>query len=226
MRIGSKLLLAWMLLLLSAVSFAQGADVLAVTGVVKDENGNLLPSITVAEKGSKNMSVTNERGVFALQVKPNATLEFTGVGFEKRELKVSGKTYFTVTMNVEVKSLSDVVVVGYGTQKKANLTGAVDQVSVEVLENRPITRISQALQGTIGNLNITTNTNGGIPSASQNINIRGFTGFGTSGSPLIVIDGIATSGTAALKNLNPSDVESISVLKDQASAAIYGVDGA
>lgn len=226
MRIGSKLLLAWMLLLLSAVSFAQGADVLAVTGVVKDENGNLLPSITVAEKGSKNMSVTNERGVFALQVKPNATLEFTGVGFEKRELKVSGKTYFTVTMNVEVKSLSDVVVVGYGTQKKANLTGAVDQVSGEVLENRPITRISQALQGTIGNLNITTNTNGGIPSASQNINIRGFTGFGTSGSPLIVIDGIATSGTGAFNNLNPSDVESISVLKDQASAAIYGVDGA
>ena len=223
----SKLLLAWMMLFLSALSFAQSGEATLVSGVVKDESGSMLQGITVTEKGTRNAISTNEQGVFSLHVKSaKAVLVLTGIGFEKQEVKTSGNTSFDVVLKSEVKSLSDVVVVGYGTQKKANLTGAVDQVSGEMLEERPITRVSQALQGAIGNLNITTNTNGGTPNATQNINIRGFTGFGTSGSPLIVIDGIATTGTSAFNNLNPSDVESISVLKDQASAAIYGVDGA
>jgi TonB-linked SusC/RagA family outer membrane protein len=220
-----RLLLASMAMFISAMTFGQGST--EIRGLVKDDKGVALSNITVTEKGTTNITKTNAAGEFKIGMKSaNGTLVFSGVGFQSKESNVEEGKIVSIALVNDVKELSDVVVVGYATQKKANLTGAVDQVSGDMLENRPITRVTQALQGTIGNLNITTNTNGGTPNATQSINIRGFTGFGTSGSPLIVIDGIATSGTGAFNNLNPNDVESISVLKDQASAAIYGVDGA
>ncbi len=224
MKIVNRLLLFAVWLSVSLSGMAQSAE--EVTGMVSDASGKPLPGITVTERGTKNSVMTGESGAFKIKTKNGAILLITGVGFESQEVRVNVTEVIKVVLKQEAKALTDVVVVGYGTQKKANLTGSVDQVSGEVLENRPITRVTQGLQGMVANLNITTNTNGGTPNATQNINIRGFTGFGASGSPLIVIDGIATSGTGAFNNLNPNDVESISVLKDQASAAIYGVDGA
>jgi TonB-dependent SusC/RagA subfamily outer membrane receptor len=115
--------------------------------------------------------------------------------------------------------LEEVVVVGYGTQKKVNLTGAVAQVKGEALENRSVTNLGQALQGQVANLNVFQTGSGGSPDAKQSINIRGYTGFGSTGSPLVVIDGIQGGD---INNINMNDVENISVLKDGASAAIYG----
>ncbi len=198
---------------------------ITVKGLVKDEKGMPLVGVSIVVRGTQRGTSTNANGEFTIDANAGEVLDFSIVGYKKGSVKVGSKSNITIQMEVEVAVGSEVVVVGYATQKKANLTGAVDQVSSEILENRPINRLSQGLQGVIGNLNIVTNTNGGTPNATQNVNIRGFTGFGVSGSPLVVIDGIPTSGLSAFNNINPADIESISVLKDQASAAIYGVDG-
>ena len=210
----SKLLLAWMMLFLSALSFAQGSNLPVITGVVKDESGSLLQGITVTEKGTRNMVSTNENGVFSIHVKSsNATLVLTGVGFEKRELNVDGQTSFDVALKGDVKSLSDVVVVGYGTQKKINLTGSVAVVKGAELANRPTATMSQALQGKVSGMNFSAGSFGFEPGAALNLQIRG------QGAPLILVDGIYTSN---INGLNPNDIESVSVLKDAAAAAIYG----
>jgi TonB-linked SusC/RagA family outer membrane protein len=173
--------------------------------------------------------MTDNDGKYSLSV-PNdtAVLVFSYLGFRTQEVKVGGRSVIDVILEDEMESLDEVVVVGYGTVKKANLTGAVDQVKGSVMESRPITSVTQALQGMIANLNITTTTDanygGGAPGAKMNINVRGVTGItGTSGqsaaSPLIVVDGIQGQD---INNVNPDDIESISVLKDAASSAIYG----
>ena len=194
-------------------------------GKVTDDKGNAIPGATILVKGTKKATVSNANGEFTLaNIPDNATIVISNIGFQTQEIPVNGRSKINVTFLPEVSQLENVVVVGYGTQKKVNLTGAVAQVSGKVLENRPITRVSQALQGMVAGLNISTNTGGGAPNATQNINVRGYTGINSSGGtqsggPLIVIDGIQGGDINAL---NPSDVESISVLKDAASTAIYG----
>ncbi len=191
-----------------------------VHGRVVDNNGSPVPGATVMVKGIKKAAITNGNGEFHLSgISDNAVLVVSNIGFQTQEVPVGGKSSLTIKFMPEVSQLENVVVVGYGTQKKVNLTGAVAQVSGKVLENRPITRVTQGLQGMVAGLNITTNTSGGAPNATQNINVRGYTGLGATGSPLIVIDGIQGGDINAI---NPSDVESISVLKDAASTAIYG----
>jgi hypothetical protein len=169
----SKLLFAWMMLFLSVLSFAQGTDLPVVTGVVRDEHGGLLQGITVAEKGTRNMVITNVQGVFSIRVKSaNVTLVLTGVGFEKQELKAAGNTSFDVVLKADVKSLSDVVVVGYGTQKKAKVTGAVATLTMDsVLGDRPVTSLGALLQGATPCLQVTINS--GQPWAGTAWNIRG-----------------------------------------------------
>ncbi|MBV8253901.1 MAG: TonB-dependent receptor [Chitinophaga sp.] len=191
-----------------------------VHGRVVDNTGSPVPGATVMVKGVKKAAITNVNGEFHLSGIPdNAVLVVSNIGFQTQEVPVAGKSSLTIKFLPEVSQLENVVVVGYGTQKKVNLTGSVAQVSGKVLENRPITRISQGLQGMVAGLNITTNTSGGAPNATQNINVRGYTGLNATGGPLVVIDGIQGGDINAI---NPSDVESISVLKDAASTAIYG----
>lgn len=157
-------------------------------------------------------------GNFSIEVPENAVLQVSFIGYILQEIVVKNQRVINVMLKEDTQTLDEVVVVGYGVQKKANLSGAVGVVKNEVLQNRPISNVSSALQGTVANLSITNQS--GAANASPEINIRGFTSI-NGGSPLIIIDGIA-SDSEILNRINPSDIESISVLKDASSAAIYG----
>jgi len=203
-----------------------------VTGIVKNEQGEMLESVTVVgsqgSKGNNKGTQTDGKGYFKFNNLPegnNYTFSFSSVGYETQvlrgyNLKRGGTINLIAQLRKASDSLSQVVVVGYGTQRKVNLTGAVSQVSGEVLSDRPLPNISRGLQGVIPNLNI--EMTDGKPIRSPAYNIRGITSIGTGGSALVLIDGV--SGDPSL--INPNDVESISVLKDAASAAIYGARGA
>lgn len=192
---------------------------LEVRGKVVDENGGPLPGASIKVKGANKGAVTDQNGAFILSdVAENATLEVSFVGYISQEIKASSQN-MVIKLLPKPNELDDVVVVAYGSQRKTRLTGAVAQVTGKDLADRPITRVTQALQGQVANLNISIGGAGGSPNATQGINIRGYTGLGTSASPLIVIDGIQGGD---INSLNPDDIENISVLKDAASAAIYG----
>lgn len=191
-----------------------------ISGTVKDTEGNSLPGVIVTVKGTSIKTATTDDGKFAIQgASTQSTLVFTYIGYDAKEVMVGNATSISVVLKSKNQDLDDVVVVGYGTQKKVNLTGAIAQISGKDLENRPVSRLSQALQGMVGNLNVTTNTAGGAPNATQDLNIRGYTGFGEAGAPLIVIDGVQGGN---INTINADDIENISIIKDAASAAIYG----
>ncbi|WP_432221386.1 SusC/RagA family TonB-linked outer membrane protein [Flavobacterium sp. TMP13] len=188
-----------------------------ITGTVLDEQGLPLPGVNVIKKGSQDGVVTDFDGNFVIDATKGQTLIFSYMGFVNQEIQIKDAKNIKITLISEAQQMNEVVIVGYGSQKKTNLTGSVTQIDAKVLKDRPITRLSQGLQGAIGGLNIV--SNGGDPSATQSINIRGFTGLGSSGSPLIVIDGIQGGD---INSINASDVESISVIKDAAASAVYG----
>jgi len=191
-----------------------------VTGTVTGESGQPLPGVTIVIKGTTQGTVTNTDGEYTLGGIPeDATLVFSFVGMRTQEVVVGNQTTISVMMTEETIGVDEVVVVGYGTQRRVNLTGAVDQVGSEVLENRPVNNITQALQGVVPNLNITLAD--GKPIRTASYNVRGVTSIGQGGSALVLIDGV--EGDPSL--LNPNDIESVSVLKDAASAAIYGARG-
>ncbi|MFV0269120.1 MAG: SusC/RagA family TonB-linked outer membrane protein [Draconibacterium sp.] len=189
----------------------------SVSGKVTDESGTPLPGVTVVVKGTTQGTVTDNDGTYSLSNIPEeAILLFSFVGMRPQEASVGSQTQINVKMHEEAIGLSEVVAVGYGTQRKVNLTGSVGRIDPKEFETRPITNVTQALQGKVPGLLV--NQTGGQPGGEQfKINIRGVSTF-SNNDPLIIVDGIAMS----LVNLNPQDIESISVLKDAASAAIYG----
>ncbi|MDR1225264.1 MAG: TonB-dependent receptor [Tannerella sp.] len=192
-----------------------------VKGTVIDETGEPVIGANIKEKGTTNGIVTDADGKFSLNVADNAVLQISYIGYIAQEiskLPTDGKSLL-ITPIEDTQALDEVVVVGYGTQKKVNLTGAVAQIKGDILENRAVTNLSQALQGQVANLNIAQSSSGGAPGATQSINIRGYTGLGSTASPLVVIDGIQGGD---INSINMNDVENISVLKDAASSAIYG----
>jgi TonB-linked SusC/RagA family outer membrane protein len=196
---------------------------ITVKGVVTDETGLPLPSASIVLKGTANGVISDFDGVYQITFSPSASniLEFSYISFETLSITIKGTG--TLVKNVTLKTsdnqLEEIVIVGFGTKKKENLTGAVSQVGSEVLKSRPILRADQALQGVVAGLNISTDA-GGELDGDLTINIRGVgtIGEGSSGSPLVLIDGIEGN----LSSVNPNDIESISVLKDAASASIYG----
>jgi len=200
------------------VEIGQGID---VTGrVTSEEDGDGLPGVNVILKGTSQGTVTDIDGNYAMEVPDESSiLVFSSVGFVTREIVVGNQAVINMIMSVDVTSLEEIVVVGYGTQKKGNLTGAVDQVSSEVFENRTLTNVTQGLQGVLPNLNI--KLLDGKPNQAPSYNIRGTTSIGQGGDALVLIDGV--EGDPSL--LNPNDIESVSLLKDAASAAIYGARG-
>ncbi len=191
-----------------------------VSGRVMSSAGEYLPGVTVQVKGGGAATKTDINGFFRLSVPENSILEFTYVGYIKEEMSIAGRSSFDVVLKPVDAKMEEVVVVGYGTQKKINLTGAVDQVTPETLKNRPVSNISQALVGAVPNLNI--RMLDGKPTQSPDFNIRGTTSIGQGGSALILIDGVEGDP----RMLNPNDIESISVLKDASSASIYGARAA
>ena len=204
----------------SSVNLFQAPPINEIRGTVTDENGQGLPGVSILIKGTQRGMITDTDGRFTIDVpNGNAVLVFSYVGYQTQEIEVGNNTTLNVILEVDEKSLEEVVVVGYGVQKKANLTGAVDQVSGDNLHNRPIANVSRALQGLIPNLNIS--NSGGSPNAGAGLNIRGTTSI-NGGGPLVLVDNVQMD----INLLNPEDIESITVLKDAASAAIYGARGA
>ena len=189
-----------------------------VNGVVVDATGMPVIGANVMEKGTTNGTITDMDGKFSLEVDKDATLIFSYIGFADQEIKVGNQTRLSITLKEDAEALDEVVVVGFGTQKKVNLTGAVSSVTSEAFENRSVSNVSQALQGSMPGLNIT-QSHGYLDSAPD-INIRGVgtIGEGSSGAPLILIDGMEGD----MNRLNPQDIESVSVLKDAAASSIYG----
>lgn len=195
-----------------------------ITGTVIDEQGIPLPGVSVMIKGTATGTATNFDGEFSMTIAnpENATLVFSFLGYEQQEIAVNSQTTFKVTMMPSPEGLDEVVVVGYGTQNRKQLIGSVAQISSEDIEDRPIAQLRTALAGQMAGVTVTDNTSRpGRPSGS--ISIRGVGSFGASPEALILVDGIPVDN---FNDVNPSDVKTISVLKDASSAAIYGARAA
>ena len=193
-----------------------------VTGHVADASGTPVIGATIMEKGTSNGTITDYDGNFILEVSANATLEVSYIGYKPQEFKnVSGKN-LSIVLKEDTEVLDEVVVVGYGIQKKSDLTGSVSNVKSEKLLERPATTVEQALAGRVAGVNVSTNS--GRPGGRTNIQIRGYSSINASSTPLYVVDGIIWQG-GGLDAINPNDIESIDVLKDASSTAIYGTRG-
>lgn len=208
------------LLLLCLQGFAQERT---VTGTVTSGNDDsFLSGVTVSVKGTDVATQTNDLGTYSISAHKGQTLQFTYVGFVTQEITVGDGNVINVKLSTATNTLSDVVVVGYGTQRKANLTGAVSTVDVKkTFDSKPLNDPTKALQGVVPGLTITYG-NGGL-TTGPSINIRGVGSINGSGRPLILVDNVETSD---LSIINPNDIESISVLKDAASTSIYGARAA
>lgn len=190
-----------------------------VSGTVKDLNGSPIPGATVTIPGTIFGTVTDLEGRFSMSVPAGATIVVSFIGYDSKTIPIGNQTSFEIVLLESTKTLQEVVVVGYGTQQKVNLTGAVGVATSERLENRPIANVGEGLQGVIPNLNIAPRN--GDPASSPVFNIRGFQSI-NGGSPLILVDNVPMD----LNRINPNDIESVSVLKDAAAAAVYGARAA
>lgn len=205
-------------LLIPAALYAQPRE---INGLVKDAaTESPLPGVNVVIRGTTTGTVTNLDGEFTISVAPEDVLIFSFIGFESQEIRVRDRTEINVSLVEEVSELDEVVVIGYGTQRKKLVTGATSQVKGEELEQRNSTSALQALQGQTPGVNITSTS--GQPGEGMKVTIRGLGTIGNA-SPLYIVDGVPTGG---IDYLNPADIETIDVLKDAASAAIYGNRGA
>lgn len=213
-------LLAFSLTLLFLVQTSYANTVQRVNGEVTEASGDPLIGVSVQIKGTTTGTTTDAEGKFSLDV-PNAdaVLSFSFIGYTSQEVRVGSQSFISITMEEDSKALQEVVVVGYGTQEKVNLTGSVGVATAERLESRPIANTAEGLQGVIPNLNV--NLRNGDPSASPEFNIRGFESI-NGGSPLILVDNVPMD----INRINPSDIKSVSVLKDAAAAAVYGARAA
>jgi len=194
-----------------------------VSGVVSDVNGVPIPYVNVLEEGTANGSISDIDGAFSIQVSDanSAQLKFSSIGFLTQSISLEGKTTLRITLKEDVAALEEVVVVGYGTQKKADVTGAVASANLEAFQEAPNTNIVQSLQGSVPGLNIGQVTSAGSTPA---ISIRGRASISGSQDVLIILDGIQYNGS--LSSINPNDIASIDVLKDASSTAVYGAQAA
>lgn len=186
-----------------------------VSGIIKDTKGEPIVGATIIEKGTSNGTITDYDGYFTLSISNNASLEISYIGYQSQTINNIDNNDISITLKEDTEMLDEIVVVGYGTQKKVNVTGAIGIVDNDLLNKRPVTNTAAALQGADPSANITFGT--GSPESGYNINIRGSISL-NSGSPLILADGVEVS----LSQINPNDIESVSVLKDASTCAIYG----
>lgn len=218
-----------------SIAFAQQKT---VTGIISDQNGAPLSNATVRVKGEKMTATTDANGAFKIAVPPNTkTLVVSYVGMDAQEISIEGKTTVLATLNVADTRLNEVVVIGYGTAKRANVTSSISSVTERDLKNIPVAGADQAIQGKVAG--VTVSSNGGQPGGGVSVRVRGITSV-NGNDPLYVIDGVPMGGTissldqnvlgggsgqtgqSVLASLNPSDIASIDILKDASAQAIYG----
>jgi TonB-linked SusC/RagA family outer membrane protein len=199
------------------------ADEITVTGKVSDSNGPL-PGVSVGIEGTTKGIITNAAGNYTLKVSSDAVLTFSSIGYKKQRVPINNQTVINVTMVSDLKSLNDVIVVGYGVQKKSDVTGSIVSVNEQALRDIPASNIGQALQGQAAGVDIQKSGGNSHPGATPSILIRGTRSINASNAPLIVVDGLPFNGS--LNDINPDDIVSLEVLKDASSTAIYGSRGA
>lgn len=217
----------------------QIVSLLRLTGQVLNEERQPLPGVNVLIKGTTNGTTTDVQGNYSLEVEnENATLVFSFIGYQSQEVQVSSRTVINVSMVPDVTSLAEVVVVGYGTVNKRDLTGAISSISSEQLKEVPITSLEQGIQGKVAGVHVTQASS--APGGGITIRVRGGTSINAGNEPLYVIDGFPVYNDASmapstvdegvppnpLSSINPNDIESIEVLKDASATAIYGARGA
>ena len=193
-----------------------------VKGTVNDEAGEPVIGATVKVQGTQQGSITDFDGKFSIEAGSNATLEISYVGYVTQKVKVAGKSDITVVLKEDAQMLNDIVVVGYGTMKKSDITGSVVSVNTEDMMKRAPVNIAQGLQGAAPGVIVTMQD--GSPDAKAQVRIRGVATINGNASPLYVVDGVQVGSDASF--VNPSDIESIDVLKDASATAIYGSAGA
>lgn len=208
-------------LLLLTCRIAANAQDHPVTGVVRDQDGEALPGVTVQVKGRNTGTSTDAEGAYSISAPPEGVLVFSFLGFLSQEIPVNNRSTIDVTLAEGTEALDEIVVVGYGTQRKKDLTGSVVTISSRELENQPAVNPLQAAQGRAAGVQISSPS--GKPGKGLAVSIRGNTSLTASNNPLYVVDGMTTRD---ISFLNPNDIESFSVLKDASAAAIYGSSGA
>ena len=203
----------------------------SVTGTILDSNDRPLPGASIVEKGTSNGTQSDFDGNFELQVTDeNAVLVVSYIGFATQEISLSGQSTINVSLQEDAANLDEVVVIGYGTQKKSDLTGAVGSVKAEELAERPAASMNQAMAGKVAGVNVTSGS--GRPGGRTVVRIRGNTSVSIANTPLYVVDGVILNsvslpnGSTPIDYMNPNDIESIEVLKDASATAIYGARGA
>nr|WP_162340553.1 TonB-dependent receptor [Cyclobacterium salsum] len=207
----------------------QEADV-TISGTVLDENGQPLPGATISVQGTTRGTVTDLDGKFSITVPEESSLVISFIGYESQTIKAGNQSNITIRMNQDSSALEEVVVIGYGTQKKSDLTGSVGSVGEGELNERPSPSLNQALAGRVAGVQV--NVNSGRPGGRTNVRIRGFSSINSSNNPLYVVDGVQlpmsnqAQASNAIDYINPNDIVSVEVLKDASSTAIYGSRGA
>lgn len=235
-----KLLLVLCFCALISTAFSQATS--KITGRVTDATGSPLAGATVTSTVSKNSTTTNNDGYFTISANSSDKLSVSYVGYANREIAINGRSNLSVELTISISATEEVVVVGYGTVKKSNLTGAVSTVKADELKKTPIASLDQGLQGRAAGVQVTQNS--GAPGGAVSIRVRGGNSISSTNEPLYVIDGFPVSGSSisasggvgygsaagnqpnALAGINPNDIESIEILKDASATAIYGSRGA
>lgn len=217
-----KILLLFIIVLVGMTGGQVYAQDKTVTGNVTDNDGNALPGVSVVVKGTTRGTNTNAQGNFSLSAPKDAQLLFSFVGFVAQEIAIGNKTQVNVRLLTDVANLEEVVITSFGSAKKSSFTGSAGTIGADQIAVRPITNIAQAISGTTAGVQTTAGS--GQPGTAPEIRIRGFGSISSSNDPLYVVDGVPF--TASIANLNPDDIENITILKDAASTALYGARAA
>ena len=206
-----------MLLVAALFAMTAYAQKIKVTGTVTDgQNKEPLTGVTVKEKGAGNGAITDINGNYTISVPADATLQFTCMGFVMREIPVNHRARIDISMEADSKMLDELVVIGYGVQRKSDVTGSISSIQGKDISSQPVSSTLQALQGRAAGVNIIQNT--GAPGSNTTIKIRG-TGTVNDADPLYVVDGFIVDN---IDYINPNDIENVEIFKDAASSAVYG----
>lgn len=219
---GMKNMRTLLLMIFAALSLSVSAQTITLNGNVKDTTGEPIIGASIVEKGNTtNGTITDLDGNFSLKVPANATVVISYIGMKTQEIAIKGKSKIDVTLSDDAKALDEVVVIGYGTAKRKDITGSVASVNSETLAAIPVASATEALQGKMAGVQITTTE--GSPDAQMSIRVRGGGSITQSNEPLFIVDGFPVE---SISDIPPTDIESIDVLKDASSTAIYGARGA